>query len=416
MRTDLTTVPLRALCTNFKSAIVDGPFGSNLKREHYQTNGEPVLKIQNVKEFSLNTKSLDFVSAHKARELSRHSFKSGDIVMTKLGDPLGVSAIVKEFESGIIVADLVRIRADKVDTKFLCYQLNSPKIRQAINAQQQGATRPRVQISMVRDLPIWAPPRCEQQRIVGILDETFAVIATATAIAEKNLANARQLFASTIEEVLQKANGRRTLTLLAAADESCSLSYGIVQPGEELAGGLPIVRPTDLRQKYISLRSLKRIDVSLASSYQRTTLRGDDLLLCVRGTTGTLSIATPELAGGNVTRGIVPIRFNPEILSQELGYFLLLSASAQKQIKAATYGAALMQINIRDLKQVKLLVPPLHQQSALADRLDAAQADIEQLQENYSAKLDALNSLKQSLLHRAFTGELAANVAETIPA
>jgi type I restriction enzyme, S subunit len=130
------------------------------------------------------------------------------------------------------------------------------------------------------------------------------------------------------------------------------------------------------------------------------------LLLCVRGTTGTLSIATPELAGGNVTRGIVPIRFNVEILSQELGYFLLRSASAQAQIKAATYGTALMQINIGDLKKLELRVPKLEDQIELSNRFNSAQASIECLIEAREAKLAALTELKQSLLQKAFSGEL----------
>lgn len=297
-----------------------------------------------------------------------------------------------------------------IDSRYLFHGINSHL--KAIEDVTGFTTVKHLSSKQITSIEFLFPPLEEQRRIVAVLDEAFAAIATATANAEKNLANARELFSSTIEEVLEKAVGRRTMTLLEAADEACSLSYGIVQPGEEQAGGLPIVRPTDLQQKCIGLSSLKRIDASLASSYQRTTLKGDDLLLCVRGTTGTLSIATPELAGANVTRGIVPIRFNPAILSQELGYFLLLSASAQKQIKAATYGAALMQINIRDLKKLKLRVPPLASQGALADRLNAAQADVEQLQTNFSAKLDALTALKQALLHRAFTGKLTAAVPQ----
>lgn len=261
----------------------------------------------------------------------------------------------------------------------------------------------------LKELSVLVPPLEEQRRIVTVLDEAFAAIATATANAEKNLANAQELFTCLVEEILDSVNDCQTMTLIAAADETCSLSYGIVQPGDEQEGGLPIVRPTDLQQKYIELGKLKRIAPELAYAYQRTKLHGDELLLCVRGTTGVLSVATPELAGGNVTRGIVPIRFEPTTLSDKLGYYLLKSESVQKQIKAATYGTALMQINIRDLKQIKLRVPPLARQSALVARLDAAQAYFEQLEHNCVAKLDAIASLKQSLLQRAFNGEVSSN-------
>lgn len=113
-----------------------------------------------------------------------------------------------------------------------------------------------------------------------------------------------------------------------------AFSYGIVQPGDEYENGLPVVRPTDLNTRFIKVDGLKRVDPKLAEGYKRTTLIGDELLLCVRGSTGVVSIATKELKGGNVTRGIVPIRFNRKIINQDYGYYLLISNYIQKQIRA----------------------------------------------------------------------------------
>lgn len=199
-------VPLRDLCENFKKDIVDGPFGANLKREHYKKHGIPVLKIQNIKPFKITLKKMDFVDDKKYQELKRHSYEMGDIIMTKLGDPLGESAIVEEMDNGLIVADLVRIRAKKIDTRYLCYYLNSPVTTEYINSQQKGTTRPRVRISVVRDLPIYTPPLKEQKRIVAILDKAFADIEKIRENTEKNLKNARELFESYLQEVFKQNN------------------------------------------------------------------------------------------------------------------------------------------------------------------------------------------------------------------
>ena len=195
---------LKDLCDDFKKDIVDGPFGANLKREHYSTSGIPVLKIQNIKPFSITLKKMDYVEPEKYEELKRHSYQSGDIIMTKLGNPLGESAIVEGINDGLIVADLVRIRASKVDTKYLCYHLNSPVTQTYINEQQKGTTRPRVRISVVRELPIFTPPLSEQKRIVTILDQVFADIEKARATAETNLKNARELFDSYLQQVFSQ--------------------------------------------------------------------------------------------------------------------------------------------------------------------------------------------------------------------
>ena len=147
-------VQLKDLCLNYKNDIVDGPFGSNLKSEHFIKEGVIVLKIQNIKKFLINSKKLSYVSYEKFIDLKRHTFKVGDIIMTKLGAPLGVSAIVENINEGVIVADLVRIRAKKINTEFLCFQLNSKLISSYINSMQKGATRPRIKLSVVRELPI----------------------------------------------------------------------------------------------------------------------------------------------------------------------------------------------------------------------------------------------------------------------
>lgn len=154
------------------------------------------------------------------------------------------------------------------------------------------------------------------------------------------------------------------------------------------------------------LDGLKRIDPALANSYARTTLKGNDILLCVRGTTGTVALAHNELAGANVTRGIVPIRFDPAKISQRFGYYLLRSEPAQLQIQAKTYGTALQQINIRDLRQLTLPVPAPQDQEVIVQRLSALEEETKQLNTIYENKLTALDDLKKSLLHQAFSGQL----------
>jgi type I restriction enzyme S subunit len=251
------------------------------------------------------------------------------------------------------------------------------------------------------------PPLAEQRRIVAILDEAFEGIAAAHANAEKNLQNAHELFGRISGAVLEQLTPiSRIASLEDVVESGCSLSYGIVQPGDELADGLPIVRPVDLNCSVVVLDGLKRIDPTLAKSYARTTLKGNDILLCVRGTTGTLALADSTLVGANVTRGIVPIRFDTTQISQDFGYCLMRSEPVQMQIRAKTYGTALMQINIRDLRQMTLPIPPRQEQEAVVQRLGELEAAADQLTATYEQKLTALDDLKKSLLHQAFNGEL----------
>jgi type I restriction enzyme S subunit len=294
---------------------------------------------------------------------------------------------------------------DGVDRRYLSYWFLSDATTEAINATCTGARMPRANMDAVLELPILAPPLGEQHRIVALLDEAFAGIAIAKANAEKSLRNARGVSESISQQVLDSAGGD-DVSLESVAADDCSLSYGIVQPGNDVEGGLPVVRPVDLTRNVITLDGLKRIDPELALGYERTKLQGGELLLCVRGTTGTVSIAAPELEGGNVTRGIVPIRFKSDRVIPSFGYHLIKSGGVQSQIRERTYGAALMQINIGDLRNIKVKIPPLSEQNELAERLDNLRKGAAHLQSLYTRKLAALDELKQSLLQRAFSGQL----------
>ncbi|MBX9892533.1 MAG: restriction endonuclease subunit S [Chitinophagaceae bacterium] len=295
-----------------------------------------------------------------------------------------------------------------VSSKFINYAFSSEQVKKRLQKLKSGTTSVvGIYYNGLRNLEIPLPPLPEQQRIVSILDEVFAAITKAKANAEQNLKNARELFESYLQSVFEKkGDGWQEKTLEELADENCTLSYGIVQPGEEFENGLPVIRPTDLITRFVKIQGLKRIDPKLADGYQRTKLVGDELLLCVRGTTGVVSIATPELKNANVTRGIVPIRFNKKIVNQEFGYYLLISSYVQKQIQAKTYGAALMQINIGDLRKIKCPFPSLKEQQTIVRQLDALRAETQKLEVIYQKKIEDLEELKKSILQKAFSGEL----------
>ena len=190
-------------------------------------------------------------------------------------------------------------------------------------------------------------------------------------------------------------------------DDSCSLSYGIVQPGDEVSDGLPIVRPVDLKSKWIGKRKLKRIAKERAESYQRTKLSGGEVLLCVRGGTGTVSLASDELIGANVTRGIIPIRFS-DIINNEYGYYALQSESAQKQIAAKTYGATLQQINVKDVKNLIIDVPKVAEQLQAVTDIVEADGYLNDLQSIALRQLENTKQLKLAILAQELSPSEAA--------
>ncbi len=119
--------------------------------------------------------------------------------------------------------------------------------------------------------------------------------------------NAQQLRNSILQELIHPQEGWIERELKDIVDAQCPISYGIVQQGDHIENGVPVVRPVDLHDKYVRRVGLKCTTKETSNSYSRTILNGNEILLCVRGTTGILALATEEIKGCNVNLSLIHI-------------------------------------------------------------------------------------------------------------
>jgi type I restriction enzyme S subunit len=404
MKNDLQIKPLRSLCDDFKQDIVDGPFGSELQRKDYITKGIPVLKIQNVKPFAIELKKMDYVSAAKFQALRRHSYRPGDIVMTKLGRPLGVSAIVEDLDEGIIVADLVRIRAQRINTKYLCYHLNSQRTNDFINSMQKGTTRPRVTLSVVRELPIYVPLLSEQRRIVDILDETFEGIATVKTNAEKNHRNARALFESTLQSVFTQRGPGWVEKHLVEVSLEFGRGKSKHRPRNEPSlynGPYPFIQTGDISNANHWLTDYTQTYSERGLAQSRLWPKGTICIAIVGATVGETAILNFEACFPDSVIGIV---VNDKLADNEYVEFLL--QSFKSFLKEKGKGTARDNINLGTFENQRFPFPALKRQKEISAMLNVLREETQRLSTIYERKLVALEALKKSLLHQAFTGQL----------
>jgi type I restriction enzyme S subunit len=178
--------------------IVDGPFGSNLKASEYASAGIPIARLQNIDRNRFVAKNIQYVTDEKAEELARHTFVPGDILITKLGDPLGKACLApSSIPRGVLVADVVRARLTHpwVNRHFLSYQINADNIVEQFKDQTKGTTRPRVNLTKIRTLKARLCPLPEQTRIVAKLEELLSDLDAGVAelkAAQKKLGQYRQ--------------------------------------------------------------------------------------------------------------------------------------------------------------------------------------------------------------------------------
>ncbi len=403
MREHIKIVELKDLCNDFKKDIVDGPFGSNLKRTDYKTNGFPVLKIQNIKPFKITFKKMDYVSNTKFEELKRHSYEEGDIIMTKLGDPLGASAIVEDSKIGLIVADLVRIRAKKINTKFLCYHLNSPQTQDFINSKRKGTTRPRVRISDVRELPIFTPPLPEQQRIVDILDQSFAAIDQAIENTERNLRNVTNLLESNINQFFNNHSKKWPSMPLNQLSE---IKYGYTEKSNFSNVGPKFLRITDIQNNSVDWNQVPYCIISEEDSKKYELKNGDIVFARTGATTGkSYLIENPP----NAVFASYLIRLRINLQDKLFPKFLILFFKSKNYwdiIKQGLSGSTQGGFNASKLGNLVVPIPGIEEQLEFIDSIDGFSNAVDLLIHNYEKKMSLLQELKQSILHKAFQGEL----------
>ena len=197
---------LSELVADPKSAIVDGPFGSNLKASEYKDIGTPIIRLQNIDRNAFKYQNIRYISDEKAWNLKRHGFLGGDIVITKLGAPLGKACVVPPgLPSGVIVADVVRLRLNErwLSKAYVVFGLNSEVVASQLRAKTKGTTRPRVNLAHIRGTSLPMAPPLEQNRIVAKIEELFSDLDAGVAALERAQANLKRYRASVLKAAVE---------------------------------------------------------------------------------------------------------------------------------------------------------------------------------------------------------------------
>ena len=188
-------------------------------------------------------------------------------------------------------------------------------------------------------------------------------------------------------------------------DPDRGISYGVVQTGDDVEGGIPTLRAGDLRWFAVNTKSVKRVAIELASSYRRTTLRGGELLLRIRGGVGEVAVCPPQIIGGNVSREIAVIPLKPTV-NPQFAMYLLAAPTNQARMTGHVKGTSYVGINLKDVRNLMLPLPTLAEQHRVVADLSALQAKIATLRLFQTDTSAALDALLPSVLSKAFSGQL----------
>ncbi|MDE8653729.1 restriction endonuclease subunit S [Novosphingobium album (ex Liu et al. 2023)] len=307
------------------------------------------------------------------------------------------------------VCKLTNFAAD-VDARFLFYGINSHL--KAIEDATTYTTVKHLSSKQIHAIEFLFPPLEEQRRIVAVLDEAFAAIATATANAEKNLANARELFSASLANVLDGQRKGWLLTSLRSLGKTLTGNTPKTSVAANFGDHIPFIKPGDFRPNGSLDYGNEALSVQGASA-SRLIPADAALMVCIGATIGKSGFTETEVTANQQVNAFIPRAG----LSGKFAFYQFLTARFQRAVLSGSGQATLPIINKSKWSDLEIYVPDdTREQQAVVDLLDATMLECEALEATIRKKMIALDALKQSLLHRAFTGELTAAMPETIAA
>ncbi|TAI60876.1 restriction endonuclease subunit S [Bradyrhizobium sp. Leo170] len=402
-----------------KIAQLSGRIGwKGLTAKEYTKKGPLFLSVH-----SLNYG--DYVDYRDAFHISQERYdespeimlRPNDVLICKDGAGIGKLAIVGDDLPGqaTINSSLLLIRAQEdILPKYLYYILCSPYFQDIVKSRLMGATTPHLYQRDIAEFPIYLPSLAEQQRIVTILDEALAALATATDNAEKNLKNARDLFDSCVSSTFQEDHDWEEVTLGEVAEFKNGLNFNKSSKGQEIS----IVGVRNFQNNlWVPLDDLDRVRIDGELNDAYVLRRGDILTVRSNGNKQLIGrcILAPEISSKASHSGFtIRIRITrPDIDPHYLVRFLK-SAEARKSLVESGDGAQISNLNQQALTSLSVkLLKPKEQRDVVA-RLEGIEADANRLQLFYEQRISQLAELRQSILQTAFSGGLNSLPSETI--
>ena len=363
---------------------------------NYEGRGTPFVKVGEFGEVRPEIK-------HWTTNPLRFARRS-DVLLCVVGATCGKINMGEECAIGRSVA-AIRPDVSLLDQFYLYYFMMT--LVERLRAGSVGAAQTVISKEMVKGIKISLSPLPEQRRIVGILDEAFAGIATAKRSAEKNLQNARALFESHLNAVLtQRGEGWVEKPLEGFVDGISTGPFGsLLHKSDYQPGGIPLVNPINIVGGKIVPDQRKAVGKSTAQKLAAYTLREKDIVIGRRGEIGRCAVVERKQAGWLCGTGSFFIRpsspTNPYYLAH-----LLRSQHYRKQLERLSGRATMPSISNSDLASLVVRIPPVKRQNQILSLLDDLSNESQRLESIYQRKLAALDELKKSLLHQAFSGQL----------
>lgn len=376
----------------------------NHKWENALSEEYEYIDLSSVCRNNLTIISSASVTVDNAPSRAKKIVETGDVIFATTRPTLRRVAKVTPNYGGQICSTgftVMRPEDSKLDTSYLFYFIQTEFFMDRMEKLQRGASYPAVSDTDVKNSEIPIPPLPEQEAIVEILDKAFAAIDQAKANIERNIANAKELFQSKLNQIFsQKGEGWVETTLGEIATFAQGVQVGLKeQLTEPLDGYVRFIRIVDYTQNTSDIRYAP--DPGLGHH-----IKADDIVMVRYGSPGLIGRGKEGIIANNL--------FKITITTSSLTNDYIVRYLEQKKIQrylSSQSSSTMPALNFGHLRTVKIHYPiDTILQIEIASELTAAEKTLTSLSSRYQTKLTSLDELKKSILQKAFAGELTAEL------
>ncbi|WP_165264072.1 restriction endonuclease subunit S [Paenibacillus sp. M-152] len=404
--------------------MADGPFGSNLKSEHYTEEKEArIIQLSNIGEDGWREENTKYTTFNHAYTIAKSIVSSGDIVIAKMM-PAGRAIIVPNNEQMYVLSsDAIKMVPTRVvSTQFLVRGINCTFFRNQVQENTQGIIRARTSISKLKEYAFPLPPVAEQQRIVNRIESLLSKLDEAkekaqTALDSYEKHKAVILHKAFTGELTKKWREENCVSLDSWEKRKlgkCGEWFGGGTPTTSIAeywddGTVLWVTPKDMKSNII-VDTIDHITEAAIESSSAKLIADNAILFVVRS--GILRRILP------IAMTKCPVTVNqdikalvPQNVSQEYIFWACIANEKSIRDSCSKSGTTVESISTGLLHEYMLPIPTPEEQSEIVRILESI-IEKEQKAKEHSNVIEKIDLMKKVILARAFRGELATNNPE----
>lgn len=385
-----------------KWSITGGPFGSDLKAEHYKEEGIRIIQLQNIGDGKFRDKSKIFTSVEKADQLVACNIFPGEIILSKMGDPVARACKIPNTEKRWLMgSDGIRLVIDEsqYDKRFVLDYINYSIFRKLAISRSTGSTRRRIGLVDLKKIPFVKIPLLEQQKIANILCTwDKAIAAQERLISEKQklknglmqqLLTGKKRFAGFEQEWEEK----KLKDIATFRRGSFPQPYGLDKWYDD--NGMPFVQVYDVSNN-MTLKSTTKRKISVLAQEQSVFAQKGTVVLTIQGSIGRIAITQYDAF---IDRTLLIFQEYKEPIDKS--YFVYVVQLLFDREKERAPGGTIKTITKEVLKNFKLKLPRLVEQRKISLALDSAESELIKLKKS----MISLKRQKRGLMQQLLTGE-----------